>query len=365
MQAIGKKPGIAGEKRQFKKYHEIDNLSGSFKKDEFIRAVRANPNAQWVVHEKIHGANFSIHVRNEDSSVDIKFAKRSSFLTEQEMRTEKSSFFRVGTILPDLEAKATALAESIPHINKFIIYGELFGNGYPTMVDGKLKFGANTPVQRGVYYSNDLLFYAFDIYTFNEESYGDWMNYHDAKEYLENAGFTCAPEIMFGTFEECKQIDLDQVSRISQFLGLPEIEGFQNIWEGVVIKPVTCLRNERGRRVVYKHKHPNFSEVMKKGKGKKKNVKPNVVAEIEPELQAVINEITRYCTTNRYEGVISKYGEYEKIHKLRAMFMKDIHKDFKKDHPEMYESVTSAQRKILDKELNTPVNNAIIRYNSQ
>ena len=107
------------------------------------------------------------------------------------------------------------------------------------------------------------------------------------------------------------------------------------------MKPINCIRNKRGRRIVYKHKHPNFSEVKSK-----KPKKQKIEMTIDQELQDIIDQFVCYCTANRYEGVVSKYGESENPHTLRAMFMKDVHDDFKKDNPELYTSINKYQRKI-------------------
>lgn len=73
----------------------------------------------WFATEKIHGANFSIYFVNSN----IKYAKRNSFLEEEEW------FYNYQIIQQKLEKNIRLISKKLGNKN-IIVYGELFSGYY-------------------------------------------------------------------------------------------------------------------------------------------------------------------------------------------------------------------------------------------
>lgn len=109
---------------------------------------------QWVVTEKLHGANFSFIYEHKT----LKFAKRKEYLSW------KDDFFGFQLVVSKLENQITSLFEQLSaeiEADKYIIYGELFGGEYPHAA--VLKEEKLQAIQTGVFYSPTINFCAFDI----------------------------------------------------------------------------------------------------------------------------------------------------------------------------------------------------------
>ena len=83
---------------------------------------------EWVATEKIHGANFSLTVWEEDHKVLVKMAKRSTYLGDQE------NFFNVRrqlALVKDLEDCSRRVWLSVQkketEVEAIVVFGELFG----------------------------------------------------------------------------------------------------------------------------------------------------------------------------------------------------------------------------------------------
>lgn len=118
-------------------------------------SARRFAKTDWVVTEKVHGANFCFIT----DGVTVRCAKRKRFLKQGE------SFFHYEHVLNRVQEKIKAaffLAGAHHPVTKWVmIYGELFGGGYPhpdIKADSSVQL-----VQTGVYYSPTIDFYAFDI----------------------------------------------------------------------------------------------------------------------------------------------------------------------------------------------------------
>ena len=83
---------------------------------------------EWVATEKIHGANFSLTVWEEDHEVHVKMAKRSTYLGDQE------NFFNIRSqpaLVKELEDCSRNVWGSVQKketgVEAVVVYGELFG----------------------------------------------------------------------------------------------------------------------------------------------------------------------------------------------------------------------------------------------
>lgn len=116
----------------------------------------------WVVTEKIHGANFGIMT----DGLEVKFAKRKKFLDSTE------DFFGYQLLQDKLISQARKIFQFLQleknNLHKIFIYGELFGGEYPhpevTPVSGIQA------IQTGVYYSPKIEYCGFDIAVVENEN---------------------------------------------------------------------------------------------------------------------------------------------------------------------------------------------------
>ena len=113
-----------------------------------------------------------------------------------------------------------------------------------------LTFGVHfTAIQKGVFYTPNHDFYAFDILIHNELE-DKYLAVDEVNSLFEKVGFFYAKTLFKGTLNECLNYPNDFQSKISGWLGLPQIE--DNICEGVVIRPTVPMFFRNGKRVIIK-----------------------------------------------------------------------------------------------------------------
>lgn len=198
----------------------------------------------WYVTEKIHGANFSFHYNVQNNS--LKYGKRNGFIEDDD------DFFQYKTILPEIIPKIMAVIDYIKNnyseLNDIIIFGELFGGSYPhpfIKANRELK-----SVQKGIYYSPNLHFYAFDI-MINDKyiDYDKVINIFQMNEILY-----AEPLATYESYEEATKYPIYFNTKIPNKFNLPEISN--NYAEGIVI------RSNYGRYMA-KMKISKFCETIK------------------------------------------------------------------------------------------------------
>eukprot|EP01130_Rhizamoeba_saxonica_P001426 TRINITY_DN11287_c0_g1_i1.p1 TRINITY_DN11287_c0_g1~~TRINITY_DN11287_c0_g1_i1.p1 ORF type:complete len:356 (+),score=69.45 TRINITY_DN11287_c0_g1_i1:13-1080(+) len=260
------------------------------------------PDVVWVATEKVHGANFQIATDGEN----ITYGKRKSLL---EMTDE---FYNFQTLMESYNDKVKALFNGIkesyePLATKIIVYGELFGGRYNHPEVPKSTIYPKH-VQIGVYYTPDVEFYAFDIFVYTEPK-PRYLTYTEATQLFENFDFFYNHEIMRGTFEQCMSFDVDTFkTTIPEKLGLPPLEDFENISEGIVVKPVDEVFYWAKGRISLKVKSEMFKEVTGQNKNRTKDKKKKSQFPQDPELTEAWQDLSRYITENRLRNVLSKLG---------------------------------------------------------
>ena len=132
------------------KNSEYEKIPKSLKQYGFgEKALHALDKGQWVVTEKIHGANFSFAYENQK----LRFAKRKEYLGWHD------DFFGFQEVVSRLEDRVLALFEQLSldvRADRYILYGELFGGQYPhPAVPAHPGVAA---IQTGVYYAPDVRF---------------------------------------------------------------------------------------------------------------------------------------------------------------------------------------------------------------
>ncbi len=317
----------------FKKYNSIENTY----REKQIEQVYFHEyhKENYVVQEKVHGANFSFITNGET----IEVAKRSGKITPEE------KFNNYQYVLAKYEEAIQKLyvlvKEAYPKTEFISVFGELFGGNYEHSEVSKIK--GMVKIQKGVFYSPENDFYAFDI-CINQEEY---VNVDIANTLFEEVGLFYAKTLFEGSFEECLKYPNEFNSKIPEWLGLPAIE--TNICEGVVIKPVTSKHFANGTRVIFKNKNEKWSE----RSHEKRRVSKSVISFSEEEKQVVSNLLS-YINENRLINVQSKLGDFtpKQTGKTIGLLSKDAFEDFKKDYEVEWSTIEKERQKLITKTLN-------------
>lgn len=154
-------------------------------------------NADWVVTEKVHGANFAITT----DGVEVRFAKRKELLQLGE------DFFGYLSQKSVLEEKVkyifASFKKSLASLHRITIYGELFGGEYPHP-NVPLVPGIQS-VQTGVYYSPKIEYYGFDIaiQENNDLTQQIYLDYIVARRLFHQACLLYAEALFMGTWVSC------------------------------------------------------------------------------------------------------------------------------------------------------------------
>jgi len=268
---------------EFFKYSSIEN---SYRTREVDSIRQYFPQERFLVEEKIHGSNFSLYYDGNE----LKCAKRSSFIGEN------ANFFQFQKIRDENKSSLISLYQDICKEGEVLtVCGELAG-GFYNHPDVE-KVSGVSKVQSGVQYSPNLFFYVFDVKV-NEK----FLDIHQRNTLLEKHGFFYARPLFEGNLEECLKYPNDKITTIPRLLGLPDIE--DNIMEGVVIKPIQCLRFTTGERVILKNKNERFGEKVSRHKHVEKVEEP-----MNEPLKKVYEESFNYVNENRLRNVISKIGQ--------------------------------------------------------
>lgn len=313
---------------EFKKYSSIENSY----RQKYISILKEKgvDNKEFIVQEKVHGANFSVWYDGKE----FKYAKRSGFL-------KGDNFFNypraTEDIKPKVEKMYSLIKEEYGTLDVLVIYGELCGGHYkhPDVEQVNTKM-----VQKGIQYCPDVMFYAFDM-----KIDGAFQSIDFCNDFFEKVDLFHAKTLFTGSFDECLMYSNKFQTTIPKELGLPEIE--DNICEGVVIKPNEPMYLNDGSRVVLKNKNEKWTE-KEKVKVKKEPIKLN------EEEQKVLEEMLSYVNENRLRNVLSKVGEVtnKDFGKIMGMFQKDAHDDFLKDNGDVLEDLDNANniKKTFGKE---------------
>ncbi|MEL7244668.1 MAG: RNA ligase family protein [Cyanobacteria bacterium J06573_2] len=300
----------------------------------------------WVVTEKIHGANFGIVT----DGLEVRFAKRKQFLDSGEdffgyQILKEKLVFKVKQIFQILQAQKN-------NLEKIFIYGELFGGEYPHP-EVKPVSGIQA-IQTGVYYSPSIEYCAFDIAVMENGNDGvkKYLDYSISLDLLEKAGIMAAKPLFIGKYEEAASYNIEFESTIPTILGLPQLKQ-TNKAEGVLIKPDKSIHVETRKgiiRPIIKKKIPDFAEDKRYHQAQKwnyrhtftKNQNQKPVLSLEDEL---CQEMLDLVTVTRLDNVISKFGrvtnqDRKKIHQLIELLKEDVLESFQEEYEEIFKSLS-------------------------
>ncbi|WP_295732263.1 RNA ligase family protein [uncultured Muribaculum sp.] len=265
--------------------------------------------------------------------------------------TDDEKFYDFQSLVDVYRPKVLALFSRIrnlhPDVSLISVFGEMFGGRYAHESVPAVK--GTILIQKGMDYTPAHEFYGFDIYLFEGDS-GRYLSVDEVNKLFEAEGFFYARTLMSGSLVECLKYSNAFQSKISQWLGFPDID--DNICEGVVIRPVEPQYLRNGSRVLIKSKNARFAE--------KKSVKKRNKLFAEPvpysdALKALLPEVEAYVNENRLNNVVSHIGEVtfpKDFGNVMGLFAKDILDDFLKEHGGEYSALDKCEQKSLNRELN-------------
>jgi Rnl2 family RNA ligase len=317
----------------FKKYNSIENTY----REKAIEQVYLHDygNDVFVVQEKVHGSNFSFITEGNT----IQVAKRTSLISEDE------NFNNYKYVVNKYEKAILELFKLVkidfPETEIITVFGEIFGGNYPHStihkIDGMIR------IQKGVFYSPENDFYAFDI-CINHKQYVDVII---ANTHFDEVGMFYAKTLFAGTFSECMAYPNDFDSKVRVWLNLPKIE--DNVCEGTIIKPLVSRHFGNGERVIFKNKNEKWSE-----KSHLKRIhtdKPNAVEAFSDAEKELMHTLLVYVNENRLMNVQSKIGEFspKQTGKTIGFLAKDALGDFVKDHETAWKNTEKQHQKVMTK----------------
>lgn len=334
---------------QFKKYSSIEN---SYRLEMRNKIIEYGFNRyDWVVQEKINGANYSFWMNSEG----YKPAKRTSFLTVEDdfnnhefvmdLYNDRLTmlYLVIESMMDDLQKSSNIKMDGELEA---VLYGEIFGGEYPhkdVEKDPKAK-----RVQKGVFYCPHNDFYAYDL-----KINGWFINYDVFSEIMTNCGFLFAEALYRGDYDTCLAYPNEFQTTIPDKFDLPELE--DNICEGVVLKPVHNMFFPNGKRVILKNKNDKFSEKQKERKHISE--KEPVDISMNEEQTELYNNICSYITENKLRNVLSHIGDVndKMFGKVAGLFMKDVIDDASKDFTEDIALMSKSDFKVVQKNVNIKV----------
>lgn len=229
----------------------------------------------WYVTEKVHGSCFCFIFNCKTK--EISYGKRKTILENDE------TFFGYRNMLPKISEKILLICKTVneiqPNSEEIHIFGELFGNN----------------VQNGIYYSDDINFYAFDI-SFVNNTKEIYLDFEESLKIFNKFNILhSTPLAKFLKLEDALNYNYNFQSTIANKLNNKCVEN--NKAEGIVI------RSSNGRYLV-KRKIKEFNESQYQNN--------NYDNTNKSQLELYKTLALKCLTINRLNNAKSKFGEYEK-----------------------------------------------------
>jgi Rnl2 family RNA ligase len=267
----------------FTPYQSIANASHK----KFVESLKAldefKENVDWIVTEKIHGANYSLWT----NGVGVEPGRRGGFITDE------TNFFRSMAIRVKYEDRVRSLFKEFPGATTVVVFGELFGGSYP-------GYAKTVPaIQKGVNYCPGHEFYAFDILVD-----GLYVDYSRTREIFTQYDFIHGNIEFRGGFEQAlaySHAHNKDPSNIPKMLGFDPTPN--NVREGNVIRPNRTFFMTEGSRAILKDKNSIFME-----RSSAKNTKTKRDDTLTEEEQKELELVLSFVTEARLSNVLSKFG---------------------------------------------------------
>lgn len=283
------------------------------KMEQTTNAFATLPKGDWVVTEKLHGANFSVSC---DETGTVFFAKRSGVLPLAE------DFFsfrsqRLDEDLANCARRAFGAAQAADNeVRSVCVYGELLGGAYPASAEVPPVAGLR-PVQKGVWYSPSLRFVGFDVRVTarpaGERAGARFLDFAEARRLAEAAGFLFAAPMASGSLAHCLDFGFRFDSTLPARLGLPPLPG-PNLAEGVVLRaamevaPGVSCGGRGGGRAMFKRKIAEFGESQYANNGWRVARAGGTGTRQLPPAELLRYELLAAVTEQRLASVASKLG---------------------------------------------------------
>ncbi len=327
----------------FLKYPSIENVY----RTKTINKIKDQgfSDGEWVVLNKIHGANFAFY----SNGTKIKPSKRTGWMKESDGNF--GNYIRVLSKYREQLLDASEYLTGMYGHPNVTFMGELFGGFYPHPDVKKVPHSVR--IQKGVFYCPHNDFYLFDIKVDNR------YLPHDVVEYIGKTWILPYAKSLFkGTFDECINFNHDFEDKTYEYFGLPKIEG-DNCSEGVVIKPVISKFFNSGKRIILKSKNEKFLE-----KTAKKKRQPKKIHEWSVNGAKLYTEISTYITESRLSNVLSHghvIGQKD-FRKLSGLLNKDVFKDFMIDNGDAFKCLDITEQKMIKKGLDKMSSDLVVYY---
>jgi Rnl2 family RNA ligase len=310
---------------------------------------------QWVVTEKVHGANFCFFCDNNGDRVQC--GKRKELLSATD------DFFGYKKLVNDIAPKVQQIFDIVKEkyidVKDLYVFGELFGGKYPHPDVEPVPNAL--PVQTGIWYCPDINFYVFDmaITLYEKQIY---LDYEFVLNACRQVNLLCAEPLFIGKYEQANEFEIGFDSSLPSKFGLPTIEG--NKAEGIVIKPMKeiLVKTNKGQvRAILKKKIEEFSE--QKFNQAEKQVSKNEISSIE----LLRYEIEALITENRLNNALSKLGRITSTDRLQMlqlldMYTSDVKESLLEYNEEGWNSLTDSEKRVLLEEIETASKRIIFKY---
>lgn len=253
---------------KFRKFSSIEN---SYRQAFVQKIVESGyDRIPYIVTEKIHGANFSFWVSNDE----IRIASRSQFVDE--------NFYSCKEVVEKYRNNLSRMKRNeFPNIEYIAVYGELYGPG----------------IQKGIYYGKEKNFAAFEVSVNSDPDLTLSVKY--AKDLLNKYEIPFVPILgEFDSLQEALEYPNEFDSKVPVLLNNcdPSEIPSSNICEGVVISPMGSYYLPNGNKIILKNKNEKWGEKQESPRGQKTRI----------ELETFGAE--NYINENRMNAVISKIG---------------------------------------------------------
>lgn len=299
---------------KFLKFASLDN---TYKERHIKDALDLGlGNVQWVVFEKVDGANFSFWY----DGVDLRIASRTQFVDE--------GFYKCGEVVE----KYAPLIKKFYHTygltgHTLTVYGELYGDN----IQKRVAYGPKD-------------FASFDILVDGEPQSKNYL-----LEFSNLSGVPMAPIL---AVVDSLQEALDYENTFKSKLTPKGHEG-DNFAEGTAISPTEPEFFNTGSRVWFKNKSEMFAEVRRK-----KAVKVEV--SLSDGDKDLLSTLLSYVNSSRVLSVISKVGEvsFKDFGKLQGLTVQDVLEEYEND-TEQNAPKQAENWKAVQKELTREVQKVI------
>ena len=246
-------------------------------KDVPATIAKLSPDIKWMVTEKMHGANMSFRVNPEKQSIDT--YRRNGPLKPGDV------FHGWEKVRDSIREPLLRLADRLS--SEIVVFGELVGGYYPGCGP------AVAIVQKGIYYTPNHEFIAFDIYNVEQDMF---LDVDRLIELADCYGLrVIRPWYRDMSLAEIFRLEHEnEVTRVPEMFDLPRIEN--NFIEGWIIRP-----EQAEPRVLLKHRTRRFFH-----RGEQVDVNAPIKQDPKVRNNVFIEAVKDSLTKERFEAVLSK-----------------------------------------------------------